>query len=297
MDISRMWEYMGWQMTWLLQRITGRLADLQSIYQPLQHNEIRLITLAPGKWRDPIECNLQTVSLDDNPTYEALSYVWGDASLRRWVYLKKSNFDVSKSLEVALRHLRHEDSERVMWIDAICINQSDDAEKSEQVKKMQLIYARTSHLVVWVGEASEDSDLGMRTLEQIGEELKEFPLYEVDLANVSLIRNLPESIDYFDPKPWIALNRLFQRPWFQRVWVLYSSICNLNRYPFADPHNRLSRRYVCLIKKCLSSVEGIASHGSLLRKPLMLSKAINGIYSGRGSLIMQVMPITTLIIR
>lgn len=278
MDISRMWEYMGWQMTWLLQRITGRLADLQSIYQPLQHNEIRLITLAPGKWRESIECNLQIVSLDDNPTYEALSYVWGDASLRRWIYLKKSSFDVTKSLEVALRHLRHEDSERIMWIDAICINQRDDAEKSEQVKKMQFIYARTSHLVVWVGEESEDSDLGMRTLEQIGEELKEVPTWEVDLANVSLIRNMPEAIESFDPKPWVALSRLFQRPWFQRVWVPYSPFATqTGMYSFADLRNRLYRRYVCLIKKCLSSVEGIASHGSLLRKPLMLSEAIDGI--------------------
>lgn len=213
-------------MTWLLQRIGGRLADYSSIYQPLQHNEVRLITLAPGKWRDPIECSLQIVSLDDYPTYEALSYVWGDASLRRWIRLMDANFDVSKSLEVALGHLRHEDSERVMWIDAICINQSDDAEKSEQVKKMQFIYARTSHLVVWVGEASEDSDLGMRTLEQIGEELKEGPFWEVDLANVSLIKNMPEAIENFDPKPWVALNRLFQRSWFERVWVLDSLLAD-----------------------------------------------------------------------
>ena len=226
MDISHRWEYIEWQMTRLLLRITGRLADLPSIYQPLYHNEIRLITLAPGKWTDPIECSLHIVSLDDGPTYDALSYVWGNASLRKWIRLENSHFDVSKSLEVALRHLRHEDSERVMWIDAICINQSDDAEKSQQVKKMQIIYARTSHLVVWVGEASEDSNLAMRTLEQIGEELKEAPLWQVDLANVSLIRDMSEAIENFDPKPWVALSRLFRRPWFERVWVLYSQLAN-----------------------------------------------------------------------
>ena len=225
MDFNHMWEkweYIKWQITWWLLRIGGRLADLSAIYQPLHHNEIRLITLAPGKWSDPIECSLQVVSLDGNPTYEALSYVWGNASLRNWIRLKNSNFDVSKSLEVALRHLRHEDLERVMWIDAICINQSDDAEKSEQVKKMRLIYARTSHLIIWVGEASEDSDLGMRTLKHIGEELKEGPSWEADLANVSLIRDMPEAIESFDPKPWVAINRLFRRSWFERIWVLCS---------------------------------------------------------------------------
>ncbi|KAK3174418.1 hypothetical protein OEA41_001664 [Lepraria neglecta] len=101
--------------------------------------------------------------------------------------------------------------------DAICINQYDDAEKSEQVKKMHFRYACTSHLIVWVGEASEDSDLGMQTLRQIGEELRDGPLFEVDLANVSLIKDPPEAIEEFDPKPWIALNRLFQRAWFERV--------------------------------------------------------------------------------
>lgn len=53
-----------------------------------------------------------------------------------------------------------------MWIDAICINRKDDAEKgrAKSDRQMQLICARTSHLVIWVGEASEDSDLGMETL-------------------------------------------------------------------------------------------------------------------------------------
>ena len=217
-----MWEYIERQMTQLLPRMGVRPADLSSIYQPLQHNEIRLIALASGKWKDQIKCSLQIVSLDDNPTYEALSYVWGDARLRERICLQNSDFEVSKSLEVALRYLRHEDSERIMWIDAICINQCDDSEKSEQVKKMQFIYAHTSHLVVWVGEASEDSDLGMQTLKQVGEELKEGPLWEVDLANVSLIRDMPEAIESFDPKRWVALNRLFQRSWFERVWVLHS---------------------------------------------------------------------------
>lgn len=87
---------------------------------------------------------------------------------------------------------------------------------------MQLIYARTSHLVVWVGEASEDSDLGMETLKQVGEELKEGTDWDVDLANASLIKKHPQEGRAFDPKPWVAANRLFRRNWFERVWVLRS---------------------------------------------------------------------------
>ena len=220
MDWNHIWGHVERRIIQFLPKSGGAPANLSSIYHPLQHNEIRLITLAAGRWADQIQCSLQTVSLDDSPVFEALSYVWGDASIRRKVRLQSYNFEVTASLEVALRHLRHEHSERIMWIDAICINQYNDAEKSEQVKKMHFIYACTSHLVVWVGEASEDSDLGMKTLRQIGEELKDGPLWEADLANVSLVQDLPEAIEEFDPKPWVALNRLFRRPWFERVWVL-----------------------------------------------------------------------------
>lgn len=108
-----------------------------------------------------------------------------------------------------------------MWIDAICINQNDVAERTAQVKQMQDIYAHASHLVVWVGAASEseDSDLGMETCRQVGEELKEGDHWDIDLANVSLIKDPHQRKEAFDPKPWVAANRLFRRNWFDRVWV------------------------------------------------------------------------------
>ena len=200
--------------------------DTSLIYQPLENRQIRIIALAPGKWDDEIECSLKTVSLDDDPPYEALSYVWGDPKLRKkTILLQRQRFQVTPSLEAALRHLRHEDSERTMWVDAVCINQRDDVEKSVQVKQMQLIYARTSHLVIWVGEASGDSDLGMETVRQVGGELKEGSHWDVDLADVSLIKSLLGEKKAFDPKPWVAANRLLRRDWFERVWVTLCSPC------------------------------------------------------------------------
>ena len=199
--------------------------DTSLIYQPLENREIRIIALAPGKWDDEIECRLKTVSLDDDPSYETLSYVWGDPKLRKkTVLLQRQRFQVTPSLESALRHLRHEEAERTMWVDAVCINQRDDVEKSVQVKQMQLIYARTSHLVIWVGEASGDSDLGMETVRQVGGELKGRSHWDVDLADVSLIKSLLREKQAFDPKPWVATNRLLRRDWFERVWVTLLSM-------------------------------------------------------------------------
>ena len=194
--------------------------DTSLIYQPLENREIRVITLAPGKWDDEIACSLKTVSLDDNPSYETLSYVWGDPQLRKkTISLQQRRFQVTPSLESALRHLRHEETERTMWVDAVCINQRDDEEKSVQVKQMQLIYARTSHLVIWVGEVSGDSDLEMETVRQVGGELKGGSVCDVDLADVSLIKSLLRERKAFDPKPWVAANRLLRRDWFERAWV------------------------------------------------------------------------------
>ena len=221
--LERIWEHAGRIVAPLMLKGEEATDDTALIYQPLQHREIRVITLAPGKWNDQLECTLKIVSLDDNPSYETLSYVWGDPRVqKKSIFLQKQLFQVTQSLESALRHLRHQDTERTMWIDAICINQKDDAEKAVQVRQMQLIYARTSHLVIWVGEASEDSDLGMETLKQVGEELKEGSYWDVDLANVSLIKKLPQEGSAFNPKPWVAANRLFRRNWFERVWVLRS---------------------------------------------------------------------------
>lgn len=228
MILNRIWEHVKRRMARMLPQRGGGADNTSLIYQPLPHSNIRVVFLAPGKWDDRIHCILETVSLDDDPTYETLSYVWGDASIKKSIFLQNYNFQVTASLESALRHLRCEREGRTIWIDALCINQTNDVEKTEQVKLMQYIYARTSHLVVWVGETSEDSDLGMQTIRQTGEELKEGDYTDVDLANVSLIQNLHPAIKDFDPKPWVAINRLFRRVWFERIWVSFIHLVPAN---------------------------------------------------------------------
>ena len=222
MGLERVRKHLEGLMANLLPKEERATSDTSLIYQPLQHREIRIITLGPGEWNDRIACTLQKVSLDENPPYEALSYCWGDPKdPKKLIFLQEQPLKVTRSLETALRHLRRQDTERTMWIDAICINQNDVAERAVQVEQMQDIYARTSHLIIWVGAASEseDSDTGMETLGQLGEELKEGSYWDVDLANVSLIKNLDQEKRGFDPKPWVAANRLFRRDWFERVWV------------------------------------------------------------------------------
>ena len=97
---------------------------LKEIYDatPLNEgrNEIRLLTLDPGRLADDIHCSLTRVSLDDENDYEALSYTWGDAKHYEPILVDDRTFPATTNLEAALRNMRHPDNPRILWVDAIC---------------------------------------------------------------------------------------------------------------------------------------------------------------------------------
>jgi hypothetical protein len=84
-----------------------------SVYSeiPLTTDDIRLIRLSPGRWTDPIRCELLHTSLSANSKYHALPYVWGSKAVTRNILLDRIPFPVTVNLEGALRHLRHQHEE------------------------------------------------------------------------------------------------------------------------------------------------------------------------------------------
>jgi hypothetical protein len=96
--------------------------------------EIRILTVEPGEFSDPLECRLTVASLEDPPEYYALSYTWGNARIRRPVSINGKKIMVTPNLDVTLRYSREENQEVVLWADAICINQDDVTEKNHQVR-------------------------------------------------------------------------------------------------------------------------------------------------------------------
>jgi hypothetical protein len=135
------------------------------LYGPLGFStsrlSIRLLRLKPGKPGSPIECGLFPTTLFSSPPFEALSYTWGDPSSRYPVYVNGIEVSITGNLEKALRTLRREDRVRVLWIDALCINQHDIAEKSGQVQEMGNIYRFADGVVVWLECYPGDQDLVM----------------------------------------------------------------------------------------------------------------------------------------
>ncbi|KAI0129537.1 heterokaryon incompatibility protein-domain-containing protein [Xylariales sp. AK1849] len=99
---------------------------------------------------------------------------------------------------------------RIMWIDAICINQEDLKERSQQVKYMTRIYAQSARLVIWMGPEADDSELAMSFMRQQG--LKSWNMMTDDREFLSAIRA--------DAGLLPAILSLFSRPWFQRAWIV-----------------------------------------------------------------------------
>ncbi|ESZ91946.1 hypothetical protein SBOR_7691 [Sclerotinia borealis F-4128] len=127
-----------------------------------EKQEFRLLNLKPSQDFDSIiECSLFTSTLKKPPLYEALSYVWGDATNTNSILVNGEAFEITTNLETALRYLRTPLEIRVLWIDAICINQLDNGERSHQVTCMKDIYENCWKGLLWLGPGSKSMDRGM----------------------------------------------------------------------------------------------------------------------------------------
>jgi hypothetical protein len=137
-------------------------------YQPLlPGNHFRILELQPGQAGDPIVCKLFVTQIPSSrPTpngisYEALSYVWGPEKPEHEIVLDGWPCIVRDNLWHFLRHRRHQIQASRLWIDALCINQTDLQERSNQVQLMGTIYRAAERTLVWLDSASNDSDMAM----------------------------------------------------------------------------------------------------------------------------------------
>jgi hypothetical protein len=181
---------------------------------------IRLLTILPGN-DCVIQCEIKHHRLNDCPEYEALSYVWGDPTKTVPIAVGDESLNVTDNLKSALLHLRREFEPRVLWVDAMCIDQSNAGERAQQVGFMRDIYQQASRTVIWLGEASADSALAINTAARLAEEtvfaadgskLKPEVDYKLKAGNYNP-KALPEAAR-------VAIQTLVKRPYFTRVWIV-----------------------------------------------------------------------------
>ncbi|KUJ19758.1 heterokaryon incompatibility, partial [Mollisia scopiformis] len=146
-------------------------------------------------FEDPIRRELLTQELDTAEDYEPISYAWGDPTMSHEIMCNDCSLFITKNLFQALRRFRGTQP-RFLWADGICINQSDEAEKSSQVSFMSRIYEKGYQTLIWLGEDDEHDGWAM---------------------SASATSNL---ISWQELDGLHCLSHLFRRPWFSRIWVI-----------------------------------------------------------------------------
>lgn len=212
-------------------------------YQPIKHkDEIRVIVLHSGAPESSISCTLKHVRLGDRPRYEALSYTWGSSEKERSISIDGNQILITKSLYIALENLRHHGPslrrfrrDRIIWADALCINQDDDAEKSVQVAMMGKIYSMAFSVRIWIGEdpsaeakgafnAIRKADRFLRKhaanyrpklrKEQVG--YRDSHADDVEMSTELIIEIAGSGLEVMEP--------LLDRSWYGRMWIVQEAV-------------------------------------------------------------------------
>jgi hypothetical protein len=178
------------------------------------------------------------------PDYEAISYFCGNQTEKVQIVLNDASVDVPATAAHALRGLRYEDRSRILWIDALCIDQGNTAERAHQVLQLSKIYSCATRTLVWLGE--EDDTLTESFSTSLGRLQRTAPAmpsnsslpkdaklmfrhqgtsaYVFDLPTSTI--ELPYGFDYRPRETEEALTALvallskyLKRPWFSRLWM------------------------------------------------------------------------------
>jgi Heterokaryon incompatibility protein (HET) len=218
-------------------------------YQPLDHatQSIRLIRLQPASTFDSdVHCDIYPVSLDANPDYEALSYAWGDAAITAPIFLQGCSFQATVNLVSALRHLRYHNKARTLWVDAICIDQSNVQERGHQVAFMARIYSAARCDVLWLGDDPDnEAEVVFKFMEKIARILQNNPADGNSKAKNKVL-NAAASLLVKGGAPISAMTRILRdRPVWNRIWIIQEIVVSRSVSIHCGLHS--------VIWECLSS--------------------------------------------
>lgn len=182
---------------------------------PEEPRAMRLLVIHPSGDDDLdsiIECSTCVETLNNGPSYTAISHVWYDPLISNKGLLRVNGSLCESVGEVvaALKRLRLPSAFRVVWIYAICISMQDMAERSAQVLLMSEIYRHASQVVMWLGEEDETTTSAMKVLREA----------VVDLT----------------PMQSTAVDKLFERILWSRVWIVQEVISAKKLSMLCGPH-------------------------------------------------------------
>jgi hypothetical protein len=186
----------------------------ETVVEPFQYDELpcvnslRILWLLPGRSTEVLHVTLETVPkshvAERLSTCEALSYAWG-SPVRTWtVTCNGRQLSITTNLRIALQAIRQPNKKRQIWVDAICIDQTNIKERNHQIKLMTQIYSTAKQVLVWLGPA----DTGTPVARHVQKMAKRSCFIHKTLADGRLRGSLMRS-----------LKRLASSPWFGRMWT------------------------------------------------------------------------------
>ncbi|KAH8817198.1 heterokaryon incompatibility protein-domain-containing protein [Xylogone sp. PMI_703] len=225
---------------------------------------IRLLRILPGNEDQKLRCSLKMIDLNKSPVYDCLSYTWNDplyhdlsadpSSIEKQTgaLIKEIECDgiiisITENLEDALLQFRktnyisnhvegrEENVEGFIWIDAVCINQEDNAEKGVQIAMMDEIYSKARRVIAWLGRSDEHTDPALEIIQR----LKSIPLEKRKVTITDF--ESPEYLSILGDPPissqqWNDYAAFVQRAWFNRVWVIQEAYLAKHIDVLCGPH-------------------------------------------------------------
>ncbi|KAI0884939.1 heterokaryon incompatibility protein-domain-containing protein [Annulohypoxylon maeteangense] len=186
-------------------------------YLPLAKNiHTRVLDLQPAiNSGAPLHATLRHVDLDSDLFFDAVSYTWGEPIFNEELIIDEtSSVKITANLRDALVRFRLPTEVRHLWVDAVCINQSDNREKEKQIPRMAQIYRGASSVLVWLGNSQEGS---------------------VHVRNIALstqrlhsTNSMKEANDREIQDIQRALDGIVRLPWFSRRWIIQEASLNPN---------------------------------------------------------------------
>ncbi|KAJ1324107.1 HET domain-containing protein [Microdochium nivale] len=204
------------------------------------HKQIRLLKLDAAEFDDEIRCTVLTCELSSAPEFNAISYTWGPEQPRREILVDGTRFPIRENCHYAIQQARHHASSLPVWLDSICINQDDLAEKSAQVGFMGEVYAKAETVLACVGPSDEASD-ALATQLKLLSEMFGLSLMSDAFGTTSAfeyVQSLPKGEQHALVK---IQNDFSARSYFHRVWIVQelfegwgriSVLCGLSLWPW-----------------------------------------------------------------
>ena len=253
-----------------------RTGGLGQLYQPLDknQNQIRIVTvLGRPDVRDDLPCSLDIISLQDKPNFVALSYQWHPATPPDCKPLSlRTTEGHGLKLQVNLSsYLRHHASPGLrLWIDAICIDQNNLEERSQQVTIMDRIYRESARLHIWLGPEQNNSGLALEMLEKSRkswDRIRALGVHAQQYMARTRLSHMSMQTKY--DRTWAAIKALLDRPYWGRGWILQEVLLGRDSFLIAGQHQASFSGLIVLWISCLyANVKGAPVSLSMERRSL-----------------------------